>query len=379
MTLHETANRQANIGIGPIPSAPGNSGLSEPSQYNPWIEPIKHTSADPYALCCAVLAPLVQSPPMNAIFQPDVIHNKAFAAFLYRHKLHALWSDLQQTIDPVTELNELLGAATRMSVAAQLPQQRLLEEARAALNRAGIPWFVAKGVHLQHTYYDQPAHRPATDIDLFVHARDRNAATQCLLAAGFVAEPLAETLSHELKLVKHTAAIDLHWHLLRPGRYRPGLMNWLFEHREKFGDCWGLDATASLLVMLTHPAITKYLISPTSMMIHQVDQVRLMRSGMVDWGSLYGALDQFGLKTSAWSSCYLLRKLTGIEMPENLEQRLQPGRIHAAWLQFWIDRAWITRWFDHRWLVAGLFNLALQDSVADAVRALKYRHVAQSV
>ncbi len=329
-------------------------------------------------LCRAALAPLVQKPPATGVVLPDTLNDKAFAAFLYRHKLHALWSELLQSVDTTTELRELLSAATRLSVAAQLPQQRLLQEAHSALNQAEIPWFVAKGVHLQHTCYLQPAHRPATDIDLFVHARDREAAIRCLVSAGFEPEPLAETLSHEVKLVKHNMAIDLHWHLLRPGRYRPGLMDWLFEHRESFGEYWGLDATASLLVMLVHPAITKYLISPTSMLIHQVDQVRLLRSGKVEWETLYGALDQFGLKTAAWSSCYLLRKLTAIEMPENLERRLQPGRLHATWLRLWVDRAWITRWFDHRWVVAGLFNLALQDSLADAVRALRHRNAARS-
>src|SRR5690606_21599277 len=110
-------------------------------------------SGDPHVLCRAALAPLLQKPPATGIVLPDTLNDKAFAAFLYRHKLHALWSELLQSVDTATELRELLSAATRMSVAAQLPQQRLLQEAHFALNQAEIPWLVAKGVHLQHTCY----------------------------------------------------------------------------------------------------------------------------------------------------------------------------------------------------------------------------------
>lgn len=336
--------------------------------------PPNQASIEPYLLHRAALAPLACPTCPEEISLPEAVQRKSFGEFLCQHRVHALWHDMLLNKERHDELVDQLLRMTRITVAVQLPQQRVLEEARAALNQAEIPWFVAKGVHLQHVYYDRPIHRPATDIDVFVHVRDRESATRCLESAGFEPEPLAETLSHELKLVKHGMAIDLHWHMLRPGRYRPGLMDWLLEHREKFGEFWGLDATASLLVMLTHPAITKYLISPTSMLIHQVDQLRLLRSGKVDWELLYGALDQFGLKTAAWSSTYLLRLLTGIEIPENLEQRLEPGKIHAGWLRMWIDRAWITRWFDQRWLVAGFFNLALQDSMADAIRALNQRN-----
>lgn len=341
------------------------------SQLNP-----KGLLLDPYSTHRSALAPLLRDTTLDCWAPTGKDHLTEFVSFLYSQKLHALWFELLSKQTQLPELKELLGAATRMSVAMKLPQQRLLGDAHEALKRAEIPYFVAKGAHLQRVVYAEAMYRPATDVDLFVHSRDLEAAIDCLIKAGFVAKPLAETLSHELKLTKHNVAIDLHWHLMRPGRYRTGLMDWLYKHREKFGDYWGLDATASLLVMLAHPAITKYLISPTSMLIHQVDQARLIQSGKVVWTELYEALDRYGLKTAAWSSLYLLRQLTDIEAPERLEQQLQPGFLHRAWLRQWIDRAWITRFFEHRWLVSGLFNLALQDSIGDAINAIKKRNQA---
>jgi hypothetical protein len=45
--------------------------------------------------------------------------------------------------------------------------------------------------------------------------------------------------------------------------------------------------------------------------------------------------------------------------------------MHAAYLRRWIDRALITKYFERRWMVAGLFSLALQDSIADVGTALR--------
>jgi hypothetical protein len=195
---------------------------------------------------------------------------------------------------------------------------------------------------------------------------------------GFQALIDPDTFSHELTLRKDKVMIDLHWHLFRPGRARPGLDEWLFEHVEKHAGTPGLDATASLLVMLVHPAITKYLLSPTSMLIHQVDQAKLIESGKVEWSGLEQALHGFGIRTAGWASLYVLHKLAGIEAPKGFRKRIQPGALHRQYLQQWIDRAWVTRLFNRRWLVAGLFSLTLQDSASDAWIAWRAKTRAKS-
>jgi hypothetical protein len=303
------------------------------------------------------------------------------AFFLYRQRLHSLWLELLENNGSRQETAELhleLIKLTKLQVAKELPQQRVMAVAHDILVQQEIPYFFAKGANLREVLYEKPQLRPACDMDLFVPEVNKQAVTNLFEESGFIASPDPATLSHELKLTLHGVDIDLHWSLFRPGRARPGLLDWLFKHREKFGDYWGLDTTASLLVMLVHPAITKYLLSPTSMLIHQVDQARLVRSGDVDWEELDQALKRYGLKTAAWSSLYVLRELGDVHTPPEFETRLRPGRVKEAYLKTWIDRAWITRWFEKRWLVAGFFSLALQDSMGDVIRALINRRVKKS-
>lgn len=297
-----------------------------------------------------------------------------FVAFLSSQRLQASWLKLIGQTGAKEEYPDLLtglGHAAKAWALRELPQRHLMEEAHRRLDAVGIDYFFAKGAHLRHVIYDDPLERSAIDIDLFVKEADRDRAIALFRQAGFEAHPLAETISHELKLTRHNGDIDLHWQLLRPGRIHPGLMDWLFTRRERFGAFQGLDDTASLLVMLVHPAITKYLLSPTSMLIHQVDQARLIERGRVDWAELQNVLGWSGTRTAAWASLYVLRMLGGVCAPDDFVQKISPGRIHRWYLQQWIDRAWITRWFEKRWLVAGFFSLALQDSVSDAVGALR--------
>jgi hypothetical protein len=302
------------------------------------------------------------------------IDEREFATFLHRQRLQAAWLELIEQAGEKEELSSLvvhLRNAAKTWALLELPQQRLMAEAHRLLTDAGIEYFFAKGAHLRHVIYENPLERSAIDIDLFVKEADRERAIEAFAKAEFEARPLAETISHELKLTRHNGDIDLHWHLFRPGRTRPGVLDWLFSRRERFGEFQGLDDTASLFVMLVHPAITKYLLSPTSMLIHQVDQARLIERGRVDWDVLERALDRFGARTAAWASLYVLRILGGIRAPNDLEDKLSPGRFHRWYLQQWIDRAWISRWFERRWLVAGFFSLALQDSAFDAIGALR--------
>ena len=302
------------------------------------------------------------------------VDGKEFAGFLYRQRLQATWLKLIDQADAGVESASLLThlrEAAKTWAMLELPQRHLMKEAHRILDDARIDYFFAKGAHLRHVIYDSPLERSAIDIDLFVKETDRDRTITAFEKADFEARPLAETNSHELKLTRDKGDIDLHWHLLRPGRIRPGLMDWLFSRRERFGEFQGLDDTASLFVMLVHPAITKYLLSPASMLIHQVDQARLIERGRIDWKELERVCRWSGTRTAAWASLYVLRMLGGVGAPGDFEEALRPGPIHRWYLQKWIDSGWITKSFGKRWLVAGFFSLALQDSVSDAVKAIR--------
>jgi len=340
------------------------------------IETENHSMTMPtrhYKLHQAALLPVMEGARWNEWQTPDEVGVDGFAEFLVAQKMHGYWAEAiksDSSSAKLTELESRLETSCRQSAALELPQQRSMLEVHELLTAKSIPYFFAKGAHLRHLIYTQLWHRPASDVDVFIHKRDHQRAISAFEACGFSIYPDPATLSHEINIEKYGSYVDLHWHLMRPSRYHPELDNWLFLHREKFGDYWGLDHTASLLVMLTHPAITKYLISPTSLLIHQVDQLKLMASGQVNWDELSRALHSFGLKTAAWSSVYLLELLTGRKTYSHFEKGISPGRLKRRYIQAWIERAWISRLFNHRWLVAGGFSLCLQDSLRDTVRAL---------
>lgn len=299
-----------------------------------------------------------------------------FADFICHQRLAGIWLDALHKIpdaDQYEEFKQALVRICKFNAACELPQRRVMEEAHEILTSANIPYFFAKGVQLREMVYDQPWLRPAHDIDIFVSAGHQNDAIRLFQEGGFKANPRPETLTHEIKLSKYNCDVDLHWHLMRPSRYRPHLDHWLFQHTEKFGEYWGLDATASLLVMLTHPPITKYLISPSSMLIHQVDQLKLIQNKKIDWPVLEQALGESGLKTAAWSSLYLQYRLTNTLVNHEFMQSIQPGRLKMDYLRYWIDKAWISRFFDQRWLVSSCFNLMLQDNAKDIIKAAMHK------
>mgnify|MGYP001818985606 FL=1 len=225
---------------------------------------MKHFTSAHYRMHREALSPVLS----GSLSLPDLdlsFGQKNFAEFLFQQRLHACWLRLiedQELRGGYEDLVSSLKRFTLVSAAREMPQQRILQEVADLFHAHHIQWFTAKGSQLRQVVYEESHLRPAIDIDVFVRSPDRERATELLVSEGFVAQPLPETLSHELKLTRNQVDIDLHWHLFRPGRARPGLMNWLFEHREEFNGLQGLDDTASLFVMLVHPAITKYLVSP---------------------------------------------------------------------------------------------------------------------
>ena len=332
---------------------------------------------DSYAQHRLALLPLsALVPPADLPATIDTLGAERFFAFLSRHGLGQVWRVYLEGLHPSSQLEQWmtpLRENARLTAAHQMIQRRAVAQLAELLRENEIAWFLFKGADLREWLYHDPVLRPVSDIDFFIDAADREHVIELAGKLNFELHTNPSTVSHELTLLKKNVSIDLHWHLFRPGRARPGLNTWLFEHREKHDTQIGLDATASLLVMLVHPAITKYLISPTSLLIHAVDQARLIQSGRIDWDELARALNRYGTKTAAWSSLYVLRHLAGLEAPGGFMERIQPGRLHAAYLQQWIDRALITKYFERRRLVAGFFSLALQDSVQDIATALRVK------
>ncbi len=95
--------------------------------------------------------------------------------------------------------------------------QRLLDDATAVLEDAGIASMALKGAHFQRWVYDDPSLRVCGDLDLLV--LDHPAAARALEALGFVEE---KPLRHASTLLspRYPIALDLHRGLGSYGLYR---------------------------------------------------------------------------------------------------------------------------------------------------------------
>jgi Uncharacterised nucleotidyltransferase len=95
--------------------------------------------------------------------------------------------------------------------------QRICARAFSALSAASIPFLVLKGAALADTVYPDPSLRHSHDIDVLIHAHDRDRAAAAVRHAGFIATP-----SHPgpARLVDASGLpLELHVGLFRLARY----------------------------------------------------------------------------------------------------------------------------------------------------------------
>ena len=297
-----------------------------------------------------------------------------FVEFLYRQGLAQLWLEFLLTQDSLPKAFEAIIISLKQdalnTAADQLMQRVVLQDTRDALLDADIDYLVFKGAHLRHTLYADPTHRPVSDIDILVRDECKLDAVKALLRAAFKAHHKAENISHETSLVKKNVCIDLHWHLLRPGRTRIDLNDYLFGQRQPFGEFVGLSNEAALLVMLIHPAITKYVNGSASSVRHLVDIHRLARSDDINWERLIDMLSASGTRTAAWASLAWLQMLADEPIYENLSHQLWPGRLKAGWLLYWLGNNLNVKLSERKLVIRTGFSLALQDSLKDSVSAI---------
>ena len=304
----------------------------------------------------------------------ESLDQNEFITFLYRQGLAQMWLPFlleQETLPAKFDATiKALKQDALQTAATQLMQRKILQDTRTAFEEAGIEYLVFKGAHLRHTIYTDPTHRPVCDIDILVRNEQKFDAVKALVNAGFIAHHLAENISHETSLHKNNVWIDLHWHLMRPGRTRIDLNDYLFEQQQVFGEFVGLTNEASLLVMLIHPAITKYVNGSASSLRHLVDIHRLAQCEDINWERLIDMLNKSGTRTAAWASLTWLQMLTDEKMYEDLTNQLKPGGLKARWLHYWMGKDLNTKLAERRLIIRACFSLVLQDSLKDVFNAM---------
>ena len=332
-------------------------------------------SPDPFLVHRAALYPWRGQASLAGLNTVLAADTPGFCDFLNRNGLAPLWSDYLQEqreaglVPSPPTLHGSLKRARTASVALYLLQSHTLHKVAAALDAAKVVYAVFKGAGLRERLYADPTLRPMDDLDILVATDQREAALKALTRSGLTLAVDPRNLSHEVALFDGHVHVDLHWRLFRPGRSRFELAATLLERRQRHKDCWLLDDTANLLVMLVHPAFAKHVCGPAAKLVRLVDLDRLIREGKPDWEWILDVLSKAGLRTAAWSVLYWLRTMLETNVETDVLRRLRPGSLQRRYIAYWIDHDLPTRLEGIPVAIQGAFTLALQDSATDALRA----------
>lgn len=318
-----------------------------------------HREAAPAALCEALIA-----------------GGTDFLEMLLAQGLAPLWHQRLQVLGRLEALPAAMADAlqqARIDAAARyLAQRTALARVDALFASAGIRHVVMKGAQVRECVYPDPALRPAADIDLLIAAEDRRRAAHALLDAGFSVNADPANVSHEAGFTAGAATLDLHWHLLRPGRTRTDMTAELLERRQRCNDIWGLSDADVLFVMLTHPAFTKYVSSPNMGLSQVADFLFWIGNRATDWPVVRQRLDHAGLKAAAWTLLRWYRMLAPApaSAPDAWADDLLPGRWRRSYLACWLAHDLPGRWLDRPWRIQLGFTLFMHDRMTDAGRAI---------
>jgi hypothetical protein len=279
--------------------------------------------------------------------------------FLYRAEAAGLWPRLPQ------QLQKLLAARRFTVAAATLVQERVLDKACALLEQAGVEYLVFKGALLRRALYPDTYLRPCTDQDLLVSPSALPQAMRAFERCGYRIVVPAST--HEVALTKGGVCIDLHWHLMRPGRMRWDVTEELLRQRVRHGGLWGPSDQHQTVQMLVHPAITEHV---TGRLVLAADLDLWLRSRTIRWDGVLRWLTRMGLRTAAWTMLVWTQGLFDTPVPPDVWSELAPSVWRQRYLKCWLALDPAEKYAQRPWLVRGAFSLALQDRGRDSVRSL---------
>ncbi|MDH5223015.1 MAG: nucleotidyltransferase family protein, partial [Betaproteobacteria bacterium] len=182
------------------------------------------------------------------------------------------------------------------------------------------------------------------------------------------------TISHEASFVRSPVDIDLHWDILRPGRTRRPMAEDMLARRQRVGGFWALSDSDALFVMLTHPAFAKYVCSPNMGLLQVADFLLWSEAKPEAWTAAERLLDAAGLRTAAWTMLGWYGTLATPAHASRIAEwrrRLQPGRLRAAYLEYWLAHDLPGRWLDRPLRIQLGLTLWLHDRPSDALRAAR--------
>jgi hypothetical protein len=291
--------------------------------------------------------------------------------------LGALWHHILQSnglLESIpSDTIDALRQARMSAAVGYLAQRAALDRLDRLFETADIPYAIMKGAHVRECVYPDPALRPASDVDLLIAPADRQRAARVLLDAGYAVHPEPANISHEATFSQGAVDIDLHWHILRPGRTRIEITAELLERRQRTSGLWGLSDDDTLFLMLTHPAFAKYVCSPNMGLARVADFLLWTHKRPIDWPAVLKLLERAGLKTAAWTMLSWFRMLAPPDAHATLAnwmETVRPGRLRVAYLRQWLLHELPRHWLDRPLLIQFGFTLPLHDRPGDLLHAL---------
>lgn len=306
--------------------------------------------------------------------QIDKIGETRFINFLQQQGLAPMWSKALRNASDNSLVSdvfiETLHQSRLLATSTYLLQSKGLRDIKSTLDNGHINHVVFKGCHIRASIYNEPALRPACDIDVLISPDDQIKAIQALVYAGYQFTPNSENISHEMTLNKGGISIDLHWDIMRPGRTRIPMTETLLKTRIEFPSHCGLSNEATLFLMLVHPVFTKYSTTPYSTLIRIVDLAHWIEIKELDWEQLYNWLKEAGMMTAAWITLEWLRQLTEAVTTGFFTRKIQPGSLKTIYLKHWIKENYSSKFLEHPLLVQIAFTLPAHDNLSDAIHAM---------
>ncbi len=268
------------------------------------------------------------------------------------------------------EIVEQFAIDARVSAVSYLQQKYVLNTIVELFAKMSVVYAIFKGCHLREIIYSQPAFRPAVDIDILISSSAIEKVIKILLAAGFTLHVKQQNVSHEVSLTFRNVTIDLHWHLLRPGRLRTSVTDTFLETRRDYGSHIGFDEETTLFTMLVHPVFTKYSTTANASLVRFADMREWLKQRPVNWDRLYALLETYGMCTAAWITATYFGEVTGERLPKIFLQRIMPGKVQQRYLEKWVQADWASRISSTPILTQFLFTLPAHDTVSDALHFL---------
>jgi hypothetical protein len=232
------------------------------------------------------------------------------------------------------------------------------------LEKYAIPHAIFKGAHTRELVYNTPATRPSVDIDILISDKHKEKVVKLLTNGGFTLQTKLKNLTHEASLINKLSQVDLHWHILRPGRVPRSLTEDLLNNREKQKGYWTLNSEENLFILLVHPVFTKYVSTTQTGLIRFVDLIYWLNTQSIEWDRVSDLLKKTGLSSAAWITLEYLNILTGVTPPESFLKQITPPGIKKWYLSKWIHQDIPGKFSNTPAIPKLFFTLLAHDSLA---------------